>query len=573
MHGFSKDGAHLFVHDGFGLTKISFPKSVKTDVDLAGDWLSIGGNRLVVSVTKTNRKVHRTADELRNLRWKAGDYGRAALVHDDERAISFDAASLSVNGTEKDSTNILEWPDEMPKLGAVVLGDAPVGEGRAKYAFAIGESGLLAHYISEQKKVFIAKLRGAKTLVPHGALSVGALRAPPTLVVHGETVFVCAFDRSKSEAKLCAVTERKVSAVETVKSISAPTFSGTRWCWQPDEGTVLCAEWEKLAAPERFEIPEATRGSGAVMGYGDARLLFALPNAERVYDLRSKAVFDRKLPATERAMRDLARSKHARTDRWLAEEGGALTVANLAVDRRKKKSATWSPEFDMGRGTVSTFFAFGDLVHARFAAPDAPDALTINSYTSPGPPSPCSLDDVRRAFAAVDRYGANVRLGMMALESAMGEFFEQSKKKKGQWPRLFDDAAAKALLVAFFEADKSAERLAVRAEDADRWAKREVSVEWMKKQRFAEGERALGDLPKAAAWLALDLLGEEALSVLTWWFVEAPSPEIKESSFTAVDVLSRLIERYPSTKKAVWAACKAAGEYGEEVKSEVESAL
>lgn len=564
----------MFVHDGFGLTKISFPKSVKTDVDLAGDWLSIGGDRLVVRVTKTDRSVHRTADELRNLRWRAGTYGRAALMHDDERAISFDAASLSVNYTERESTNILEWPDEMPKLGAVVLGDAPAGEGRAKYACAVGETALIAHYVSTEKKVFIAKLRGAKTLVPHGALSVGVLRAPPMLVVHGETVFVCAFDRSKGEAKLCAVTERKVSAVETVKTISAPTFSGTRWCWQPDAATVLCAPWEKLSEPERYEIPEAARGRGVVMAHGDERLLFALPSGERVYDLRSKAVFDRKLPTRELAIRELAREKQARTDGWLAEEGGALTIANFVVDRRKKNRGTWSPAFNMGRGTLSTFFAFGDLVHARFGATGEPEALTINSYNDQGPLSPCSLDDVRRAFAAVDRYKANVRTGMMALEPALwAAFFEQSKKKKGQWPRLFDDAAARALLVAFFEADKSAERLAVRAEDADRWAGTETSVEWLKAQRFAEGERALGDLPKVAAWLAMDLLGEGSLPVLTWWFVEAPTPEIKESSFTAVDVLSRLIERYPSTKKAVWAACKAAGEYGEEVKSEVESAV
>ena len=72
--------------------------------------------------------------------------------------------------------------------------------------------------------------------------------------------------------------------------------------------------------------------------------------------------------------------------------------AALAVDRRKKNRGTWSPEFDMGRGTVSTFFAFGDLVHARFAAPDAPDALTINSYKSPGPLAPCSLVALERFF-------------------------------------------------------------------------------------------------------------------------------------------------------------------------------
>lgn len=140
-----------------------------------------------------------------------------------------------MNYTERESTNILEWPDEMPKLGAVVLGDAPAGEGRAKYACAVEETALIAHYVSTEKRRSSSRSsRGAKTLVPHGALSVGVLRAPPMLVVHGETVFVCAFDRSKGEAKLCAVTERKVSAVETVKTISAPTFSGTRWCWQPD---------------------------------------------------------------------------------------------------------------------------------------------------------------------------------------------------------------------------------------------------------------------------------------------------------------------------------------------------
>ncbi len=573
MHGFSADGATLFIVDGFGLTRLRFPKTVKTDAALAGEWLSIAGDRFVVRVSKTGLVMHRTIASQENLRWRADNSKRPLLLHDATRAIYFDAPSLTLQRTEKSATSALSWPDDAPSLGEVTPGRAPSGEARAQYACAVNESGLIAHYSSAAKRVFIGSLRGDKKLVCHGALAVGALIAPPSLVFDGETLFVCAFDAVHGEAKLCAVTGTTVNAVETLQTISAPTFSGTHWCWQPNNTTVLRARWNALHNVERFALPAPARGPGVLMAHHETRLCFMQANGERVYDLCAKTAIERKLSKREHAMREVARAQAARLSAWLAEEGGAVTVANFEVDRRSKERATWSPVFDLGRATLSAFFAFGDAVLAHFGSRGVTDGLAIHWYTTQGPLSPCSLDDVRRAFAAIDRHDGDVRMGLFGLEAPLSEAMRARTKQRGGYARVFDEGAAKAVLTALFRAEKSKSRVAVKGRDADAWAEREVSVEWLKAQRFAQGERSLASMASVAGLLALDLLGEQAWPVLAHWFVTAPCTTVRESPHAAGPALSEMIRRVPSTKRALWAACQAAGEHGESVKSEVESLM
>jgi hypothetical protein len=573
MHGFSADGAALFIVDGFGLTKLRFAKTVKTDAALAGDWLSIAGDRFVVRVTKTGLVMHRTIASQENLRWRADNAKRSVLMHDAKRAIAFEAPQLTVQRTETSATSTLSWPDDAPSLGDVTPGRAPTAKARAQYAFAVNEAGRVAHYASAAQRVFIGALRGDKKLVCDGALGVSALVAPPSLVFDGETLFVCAFDAVHGEAKLCAVTGTTVSAVETLKTISAPTFSGTHWCWQPNNTTVLLARWNALRDVERVALPAPARGPGVLMAHGEARLCFMRANGERVYDLRAKTVIDRKLRERERAMREVASSHAARLNAWLAEEGGAVTIANFEVDRRREDRATWSPVFDLGRATLSAFFAFGDEVFAHFGTRGVTDGLAIHWHTSQGPLSPCSLDDVRRAFAAIDRHDGDVRMGLFGLDAPLHEAMKTLKAQRKTRARLFDDAAARAVLTALFRAEKSKTRLAVKGPDADTWAAREVSVEWLKAQRFAQGERSLASIASVAGLLALDLLGAEAWPVLAHWFVTAPCQTVRDSTHATGPALSEMIRRHPSTKRALWAACKAAGEHGESVRSEVEASM
>jgi hypothetical protein len=107
---------------------------------------------------------------------------------------------------------------------------------------------------------------------------------------------------------------------------------------------VLTAKWEAMKKTERYELPEEARGAGEILAYREERLLFMPSNGERVYDLRSKAVFDRKLWARMKKAREIARRRARRADQWLAEEGGAFRVSNLAV-RREDKRVTWAPVF------------------------------------------------------------------------------------------------------------------------------------------------------------------------------------------------------------------------------------
>lgn len=574
MHGFSKDGAHLIFHDTFALTKIDFPKTVKSDEELGGASLSVGGNRLVVQVSRTHRCVHRSVDALLNLKWTPGNYGSFALLHDDKRALAYHSDSLDLVATEAAARVTLEWPAKPAKLGAVALGPTVDAESCQRWACAVSEDNLVAHYVGPKGLVYVGQISGAKKLTPVGALAVGSLAAVPVLAIDGETVFVCVFDRGNKRAKLCAIADGKVSAVQTLETISAPTFSGTRWCWQPDESTVLTAKWGALEKTARYELPVAARGAGEILAHGDERLCFARPLGEQVFDVRAKTVIDRKLSSRMKSAREIARRRSVRPQRWLEEENGAFIVTHVAVDRRDKKRVTWAPIFDLGNGSLSAFFAFGQEVHGE--ADRSKSEITISSYSGVEQLKRCALDDVRRAFDAVRRYDADVRCGLIAIEDSVREFCDAAKKSKkretaGEWPRVFDEPAAKALLVTIFETEKSAEPIAVSAEDADRWAKTKVDAKWLAAQRFREGEGSdrWTIVQSLAGYLALELLGEEALSVLQRWYIDEPSAQCRESPFGTVGSLRVLTERYPATKRAVKEACKAAGEHGEAVTSEL----
>ncbi|MFO0561913.1 MAG: hypothetical protein U0269_28125 [Polyangiales bacterium] len=568
MHGFSKDGAHLVVHDGLALTKIDFPKTVKSDEELGGLWLSLAGNRLVVNVARTGRCIHRTVDALLNLKWTPGNYGQFALLHDDKRALEFGDGSLRLVSTEGPTQSELAWPEKMPKRAKVELGPtAPNGSGSTFNACAVSEDHLVAHYIGAREALLIGKIERGKKLAPIAALTVGNLAIPPILAIDGETVFIAALDRANKRAKLCAVTDGTLSDVHVIETISAPTFSGTRWCWQPDEATVLTAKWGALDKRARYEIPAEAQGAGEIFAHGDERLLFMPTYGERVYDLRSKAVFDRKLSSKRKKAREIARKTVARTDQWLAEENGRVTLTQLTINRQDKR-VTWAPVFNMGSATLSALCAFGQVTYESLLPGER--ALSVSSHSGNDALVPSALDDVRRAFSALDRYDGDLRMGLLAVETCAQTFFEQARKKKdGSWPRLFDDDAARALLVALFECDKSDERLGVRAEDADRFAQRKVTAKWLAEQRFNDKPNSWALVASLAGFLALELLGEDALPVLRRWYIEEPSEEVNGSPFGTVASVRCLVKRFPATKRAVKEACKAAGEHGAAVLEEL----
>jgi len=88
MYAFTQDGKHLVIQDGFGLTRVTFPKSVKTDRALGGNKLSLGGNHVLAFAAKSHKFALRTADALLNERWAASNYGSFALHPDDGHAIA-----------------------------------------------------------------------------------------------------------------------------------------------------------------------------------------------------------------------------------------------------------------------------------------------------------------------------------------------------------------------------------------------------------------------------------------------------------------------------------------------------
>ena len=116
MHAFSKDGKHLVIHDGFGLSRITFPKSVKTDKSLAGRDMSLAANRLLVSASKSHQRALRTVDALLNLRFSGNNYDAYALYPDDRHAVQPAFRTLRVIDTSaKDVAATLEFAaDTLP---------------------------------------------------------------------------------------------------------------------------------------------------------------------------------------------------------------------------------------------------------------------------------------------------------------------------------------------------------------------------------------------------------------------------------------------------------------------------
>lgn len=566
MFAFSNDAKHLVIQDGFGLSRLSFPKSIKTDKSLAGQDLVAAGNHVLVTAAKSNRRALRTIDALLNLPFAPSAYERYALFSDGEHVIQHSNA-LTVYKTDGKQVATHKWPaPEMKLVTGVDLGPSRPSKNLWLSLAAMSDDGTLAHLSctgAPTATLYVGHLKSPKKLEPKFRIETTVPAGEIILSPSADQCVVGVFQRAQRTALFFTIDDKHQVFRWQINTISAPSIVDGMVYWQPDEATVCRADWREYDKPERWTLPDDVRGAGTVMGRGD-RLLILPADAERIYDVIAKKSIDRKLPPKEKAIRERASETTRRYDAWLAEENGAMRFGYLDLQKDGRR-AYWSPGFDLGASSLSSYLAFGDLVHSRDDS--ASEGLFIASYSNPTGIARVTLDDVCRAFAAIERYGALYPRAFCGLEYAMKDHFEPSYSDRrarnlAPPPKLFDEDAATVVLRALFETFSSAQPVPLSA-NIDRWAKDRITPAELAAKTFPDDAwsgpahlRGAFDAPMPAMFIALDLLGADALPAIQRWTVEKPAPHAAANSHIAVDAVARMFQYYPATEQPYRAACE-----------------
>lgn len=583
MFAFSKDAKHLVIQDGFGLSRLSFPKSIKTDKALAGQDLVAAGNHLLVTAAKSNRRALRTIDALLNLPFAPSSYEPYVLLPDGEHVIQH-GSSLGVYKTDGKQVATLQWPEaEMKHIGPIDLGPPRPSKNLWVSSAAISDDGTFAQLScrgSASASLFVGHMKSPKKLEPKYRAET-KIPAGQIIVAPGaEECFVGVFQRGQRKATFVCINAKHEVFRWQIDCISAPSIADGVLYWQRDEATVCRADWREYDKPERFTLPQECRGEGTVMGKGE-RLLFLPSDAERIVDVANNKVIDRKLPAKEKAIRERAIETSRRYDAWLGEESGAMRFGYLDLQKDGRR-AYWSPVFDLGAGSLSSFLAFGDLVHSRDDS--AREGLFISSYSNPTGIAPVSLEDVRRAFAAVERYGALYPRAFCGLEYAVKDHFEPDYSDRRARnltppPKLFAPEAATVVLRALFETFDSKKPVPLTA-NIDRWANKPFTPQELASCSFPSDAwngpahlRGAFEASMPAMFIALDLLGADALAAIQRWTVEQPAPHAEANSHIAVDAVARMFQYYPSTEQPYREACQKTPGQGENMLRSLQFAL
>lgn len=573
MHGFTSDGAHLVFQDGFGLTRITFPKGVKTDRDAAGAWLSVGDAYALAHTPKSNRMALRALPGLTRAKWPFSDYSHFVLFPDGVRGVEISNKGGQLLDVTSGHLGAFTWPDDMPSVGELDLGrQRPAGtvvRGRA----ATGPDGALAVFNGYFKRVWFGRVKDDGSCEPVWQADVGL--PVGEVILHageGET-FVGAFDPGRGEARIYRVTDDREVTTRAVACVGAPTYSGDRWCWQESAEVVCRAPWTSMDAPERFTLPSAAQGVGELMAHGD-RLLFLPRDGERVYDVVTGAAIDRKLPAGDKSLRAKVTKAVETFGPWLAAEGGGLRFGHASRD--KQGHDWWSPTFDVGAGTFSAFIAVGELLGRQGHSSGEPDALRVGSYSAASGITHVTLDVARRAFAALDAREGRLPRALCGLEFALRAYFEppyNDRSRRGLAPpeRLFEPRAAAAIFRALAETASKGETVPL-TENLDRWAATPITADELLARDPPEGSwdatspfLGASSLPLVTAYLALDALRAESAPVLARWMVTRPTAYARSNSHIIHEPAARMIQYFPEAEAAFMAACEGDAQ-GEQIK-------
>jgi len=146
-------------------------------------------------------------------------------------------------------------------------------------------------------------------------------------------------------------------------------------------------------------------------------------------------------------------------------------------------------------------------------------------------------------------------------------------------PKLFAPEAATVVLRALFETFESATPVPLSA-NIDRWSKKPFTPKELANCSFPSDAwngpahlRGAFDAPMPAMFIALDLLGADALPAFIKWTVTRSAPHAEANSHIAVDAVARMIQYYPSTEQPYRAACEKTRGQGENMLRSLQFAL
>ncbi len=580
MYGFSSDGAHVVFQDGFGLTRLTFPKGVKTDRDAAGLSLTVSDTHALAHAAKSNKLALRALPALSRAKWHFSDYGRFALFPDGAFGVEVSNKGGQLIDVAGGHIGSFQWPDEMPSVGALDLGrQRPPGTVVRGVAVA-GPDRALAVFNPYFKRVWFGRVKGDGACEPLWQADVGLPVGEVFLHAGRGETFFGAWDPGTREARIYRVTDDREVTHHTVSCVGLPTYSGDRWCWQESPELVCRAPWSSMDAPERFTLPSAAQGDGALMAHGD-RVLFLPRDGERVFDVVTGAAIDRKLPPAEKAIRAKAVEQLSVFDPWLRAEGGSLRFGHVARDGAY--GVFWSPVFDVGAGTFSAFLAVGELLGRQGHSSGDPDALRVGSYSAAMGITHVTLDDVRRAFAALDAREGRLPRALCGLEHALKSYYEppyndRARRDLSPPERLFEPRAVAAVLRALIETASRGERVPL-TDNLDRWSSSPVTADELLAFEHPEGAHDTASpfagaqsLPMVTAFLGLDALRRDVGPVLSRWLVTKPTGYARSNAHIINVAAARMIQYFPETEAPFMAACEGSGQ-GELMRSSIAMTL
>ncbi|MBL8679368.1 MAG: hypothetical protein JNK05_09395 [Myxococcales bacterium] len=581
MAAFSPDGAHFVFQDGFALTRLTLPKSLKSDRALAGTRIHAAGN-IVVARRRYDRVLSVNLDNLEKRPWALGEYGDWVPHPDGVHAINVGNGAVPLTDCSTGVDAPLECPEAAPFVGALELGDGwPQNQYRRNVAEMSADAVALVYVANLPDNpphgglLYCVDLADPSAPVfrwrAHGQCGVGQLSLAPGR----EVSYVHTFDRGLGRAlihRIDASSEAPTVESRTLRSLEAPTCFGDQWAWIDDDGFVCVAPWADFSRAERLPLPAGVDAYGTLAMHRE-RVLFVPRDGERVVDVREKRVIPRKLPAAEAPMRSRVAQIAERFDRWLAKDGGSLVFSH--VERKKSSSwIDWSPSWDLGRASLSSHLAVGEMLGELQENSEGLERVSVGSYSGTSGFRQQTPDDVRQAFSAMDRHRGKLVRACRLLEYGLARWFEPAyadRKSRGlpAPPKAFTDDASTVLLRAVFEQCQSNDRIAL-ADNVDRWLGERWTPETLAAQVYPQDPHSHPQVrePGVAhvlAYVALDLLGKDSLPVLARWIVEEPTFFARYNPHIIGDVAARMIQYYPETEQAFTAICEAHGSHGANV--------
>lgn len=553
MHFFSADGKYVVFYDAFGLTSLELPGGkLRTDKGLSGTWFSCNGDFALLHSARRNQRHARSVPDLNRAKFPDAcydlSYSHTAVLADGKRAAlgNYDGelAIYSLTTGREDSRVKLAAGK---KLAPFSLGPRLDPYVRTAMTF-VGTDDSFAVFSPNDATLYGGRI-AKKGIEAPWAVKCGLPQGRVTAKPHASGTFVAAWHPALDRS-FCAVVRDGKAETRGVDTISPATWSGDAIVFQPLPGEVVR---ETLAGEaERFELPAGTHGAGELMANG-ATLLFITPDRERVVDVTTGAVFDRKLGASlletrnafinlERRFNDLGRAGN------LLVELSCLELP--AYGREHRPSFQWN-DGDVGflRLAVSAW-----LVHSLRVEENG--RWSLGSYSNPQSIRPIDAKELVRDFEAMDEGGIELVPALAFLQSVLedcyGGSFSEGKKVKVKKPMEKD--AEQLLLWAVIEQLGSKKRVAL-AKGAAKWAKQKLTPQvFVKKLDPRDQSDAWADAQSSIAWLVLDFFGANAVPVFVDWLVARPSPFAKANPHIITDAPRRMMTQFPETKKKLLAA-------------------